>query len=166
MRLILIGQALNREAGEAMAALKPELRERYAKRISLTGEVGKRIANLVGISFFVYLRHTDRRNLIDRFPGKSGKGDAFPIEEAYRNAMYMRNDLHGRSVIFIGRQVAAAFGCARFKILRWWDGSGTGLPCRRFAILPHPSRLNRWWSDSRHERAAEKFLRDAFKEWA
>lgn len=166
MKLILIGQALNRESGEAQERLKPELREAYAKRISLTGAVGQRIAELAGVSFFSYLRHTERRNLIDRHPGKSGKGDAFPMEEAYRNAMHMRNDLHGRSVIFVGKQVAAAFQCARFKPLRWWDTAGVGLPARRFAILPHPSRLNRWWNDPRHERAAEKFLQDAFKEWA
>lgn len=165
MKLVLVGQALNRESGDVQMQLKPELRERYARRISLTGSVGRRIAKLAGVSFFAYLHHTDRRNLIDRHPGKSGKGDAFPIAEAYRNAQVLQREFHGRRVIFMGRQVAAAFGCARFKILRWWKDERSG-ESHEFAVMPHPSRLNRWWNDSRHEQAATKFLRDAFKEWA
>jgi len=159
VKLMLIGQGLNREAGKRMRELKPELRAGYARRISLTGAVGRRMAQLAGISFFSYLRHTDRRNLLDRCPGKR-----FPCAEAFRRAESMREELCGRRVIFMGRMVATAFGCAQCGLLKWYSGPDLCLPMEAFAILPHPSGLNRWWNRGRHTSMARKFLREAFRE--
>ena len=61
--MLLIGQAPNQHGDPT----KP-----------LTGKVGIKIAKLAGVSMFKYLRRTDRKNLLNCWEGKAGKGDFFP----------------------------------------------------------------------------------------
>lgn len=162
-RLLLIGQALNRPSGERMMRLPVELRLPYARRLALTGAVGRRLATLGGLTVLQYLRRTERRNLLDRWPGYQ-----FPAREAREAALRMQPELDGRRVIFMGKQVAQAFWCGRYELLQWWPGrrvtAGGEERTWEFAIVPHPSRLNRWWNEPRHGRKAADFLREAFEE--
>ena len=61
-----------------------------------------------------YYESFERADLIPAWPGpnRSGKGDAFPADEARSNARGMLRGFSGRRVVFVGRGVAQAFGLA------------------------------------------------------
>ena len=94
-KVLLIGQAPSR-SGDPLTPLE--------------GRNGRRFASLAGISFDEYLERTERMNLFDEWPGKNGKGDAWDPVEARRRAEDLRFGLIGWRVLFVGRNVAAAFG--------------------------------------------------------
>jgi uracil-DNA glycosylase len=74
-----------------------------------SGRSGRRLASLCGLAHSDLPKMFDLANLLDRWPGKAGKGDAFPLEEARAGAA--RLDLSGRPlVVLVGRNVARAFG--------------------------------------------------------
>lgn len=154
MRPLLIGQAPSRTA--------------TGRAFDGPNGSGARLSRLLGRPL---LDAVDAINLLDRWPGKKGKGDAFPAGTARRAALRLapslRNDVRrgrGRAVIFVGRGVAAAFGestrcnaTGRLYCLGWhWSEHGF-----RYAILPHPSAVNRWWNDPKNVARARRFLRAA-----
>lgn len=61
-----------------------------------------------------------------------------------------------------GRRVAAAFDHRdpALPYLRW---SEEGEPFR-WAMLPHPSGVNRWWNEPENREAAREFLRQLLLE--
>lgn len=135
--LILIGQAPGRKTDGKGA---------------LSGRMGRILADLFGITAREY--HEIRRvNLLDRFPGKSGKGDVFPEREARTRASEMRKVLWNARVIFIGVGVAKAFGYEG-KPCKWFRHEGFTA-----AYIPHPSGINRWWNDSENKALAKNFAR-------
>jgi uracil-DNA glycosylase len=119
----------------------------------LSGRIGKRLAQLMGVSFDAYLSTFDRINLLASFPGKSdGKGDKFPLHEAREIASLL--DLGGRPfVLLMGRGVARAFGMIGTPWLEWFELRGANV-----AVVPHPSGVNRWWNDAKNEAEARSFL--------
>lgn len=130
-RLLLIGQAPNSKDDGCSPCL---------------GRFMHTLCEAAGIERHEYLERCERRNLLSHFPGKDGKGDAFPLGDARIAAESM--NIRGRTVVLFGRNVAKAFGSA--------------LPFLGFAehreaamyLFPHPSGLNRWWNDAGNVRAA------------
>ena len=95
----------------------------------------------------------DLVNLLDRWPGKKGKGDAFPLDEARASAR--RLNLWGKPlVILVGRNVARAFGANSVAYLE-----GFLLGYVNAVVIPHPSGLNRWWNDPANTERARRFMR-------
>ena len=138
MRTILLGQAPSAESD-------PE------RPLGPDGASGRRLARLVGPAFEEAF---ELRNLLRAFPGKLAKGDAFPKTEARLAAAATIARLRGRRVVFLGRNVAEAFGFSWPEPLEWHQHVGFAA-----ARLPHPSGINTWWNDQKNVRAAAAFLR-------
>ena len=124
---------------------------------------GHRLMKLMGMTRFEYL-HTDRRNLFPAYPGKSGKGAAFPYSQAKMLARQIEPSLAGYNVLFVGKRVAAAFGFGHNnptfrKPLQWHPW------VYRYAVLPHPSGINRWWNDPDNKAMGEAFLHAVADQW-
>lgn len=113
------------------------------------------MAALAGFSHEELDRHFVLMNVLRKWPGKAGKGDAFPKAQA--RAVACRLEPLPDHIVFVGQAVAGIFGF-RGSPLRWqrW---GRG----RAAMLPHPSGVNRWYNDRRNRAAAARFLRRAAK---
>lgn len=122
----------------------------------LAGRCGARLADLAGLDLPTFLATFERINLIDRFPGKTGKGDTFPRAEAGKTAtrLIIRGAFLRRRVVFLGENVTATFGFkhAVFEPLRFYQSADSAL-----AFCPHPSSINRWWNDPQHVEAARRF---------
>lgn len=121
------------------------------------------------------LASTERYNLLGRFPGRhpSGKGDALPPASARRAAARLVPKLRGRRALLLGRGVARAFGVGDLPFFVWTPcarrggrllplvehGSGAAL----IAVVPHPSRVSRWWNMPANRAAAAAFLSGALR---
>ena len=81
------------------------------------------------------------------------------------NAIRLAVQLDGRVVVFLGKQVANAFGCKG----RWFHWREARLPIGdprvqcRCAIVPHPSGRNRFWDDPENVQEARRFLSELMK---
>lgn len=118
----------------------------------------KRWADMAGLVVDDF-KAVERVNLLREWPGKSGKGSRFPMDDAARNAAYHRLALdytwHVKAVVLVGWRVAEAF-----KV------PGTVLPCQWFrdrdlgwlAVVPHPSGVNRWYNDNVNADMAADFI--------
>lgn len=153
MKTVLIGQAPSRTSDP---------------RRPLSGDpLASKLAALCGLTKAEYLRAFERRNLLDRWPGKATKGDAWPAKEALSAAWNLGPRLRGRRAIFLGRRVAEAFGMPkRAPFLDWVafrvrprPGNRAGHSVGEAAIFPHPSGVNLWWNDPRNVRRAARFLK-------
>lgn len=126
----------------------------------LSGRCGDRLAELCGLEPAKFLARFRRVNLIDEFPGKAAKGDAFPLDLARRGAVdfLITGVFHTTRVVLLGDNVAKAFGFrpGHFPLLKF-------LPCgatrHGIAFCPHPSGVNRWWNEPANELAARCFWR-------
>lgn len=119
------------------------------------GRVGGKIMELMGPDAAKLERSFRRVNLLIRWPGKSGKGDAFPMDEARSAAiaLLLDGELSGR-VILLGKAVGRAFGIRDPKYFEWTDVSDC-----KMAVFPHPSGINHWWNSPENRRTAADFLR-------
>src|SRR5262245_38252760 len=120
------------------------------------GASGARLAILsgVGTSGDDLPEHFTLANLIQKYPGRQGKGDGFDEVIAGRAAMKILSDLIRRNekrwVLLMGRNVAQCFGQRNRPYLeKFWLTSTN--PC---LVFPHPSGINRWWNDSANTAAA------------
>lgn len=128
----------------------------------ITGRTGRRLADLMGIPFEQYLCTFDRANLLDRWPGKHGPGDAFPKVEALSGGVSLWNrylyDMNCTYdwVLLLGRSVERImFRRPPGPWLKW----ELILPqAMNMAVIPHPSGVNRWWNDASNVEAARQFL--------
>lgn len=127
---------------------------RHGNRRPFDGASGRRLARLAGLGSYEQLAARCRlQNVLGRWPGKQGRGDAFPLALARSGARASR--FRGRGpVLLAGRRVAAAFG-VRTGYFEW--GELRGRPC---AVIPHPSGISHWWNDPRNARRAAAFLRE------
>ena len=115
MKTVLIGQAPSRTSDPS----RP-----------LSGEpLASKMSAICGLTVEEYLEKFERRNLIGWWPGRGAKGDLFPRSEARTAAAAMERALRGRSVVFLGKSVSAAFGfqakicrskCSSFTKLGFW----------------------------------------------
>jgi uracil-DNA glycosylase len=121
----------------------------------LAGRCGRRLADLAGLSLEHYLARFERMNLLAVFPGKDGKGDAFPQDQARDAAIHVIGTgvMLNRRTVLLGQGVAAAFGVAVSECdnLRWYGARS------QIAICPHPSGINRWWNVRENIEAARVF---------
>jgi hypothetical protein len=105
-----------------------------------------------------FLDRFRRVNLIDEFPGKSGKGDRFPMDEARRGAI--RLIMHGAfaqgPVVLLGAKVAEAF---EFEIRPPFSFMPLDVAPHGICVCPHPSGVNRWYNEPRNLRIARRFWR-------
>lgn len=162
----------------------------------LTGTMGVRLADLAGLviakpedeTVRQMMLHAeredliglffDRANVLDFFPGKQGKGHAFPIGHARvaAHAMWPRLLEYDR-VLFCGRQVYDVFRTCQYdgvnlrkKEWRWlepyrWHGhrerDGRTM---EFAHMHHVSMVVPWWNDLANVDQARRFL-TALADW-
>ena len=85
--------------------------------------------------------NVDSINLLNEWPGRR-----WPAARAHDVAMSMKPALRKLDdVVLVGRNVANAFGALSWDWFEWFylgeHGDGP-----RFAAMPHPSGLNRWWN--------------------
>lgn len=113
---------------------------------------GHRLMALMGLQTDEYLSLFDRRNVLNWFPGDSGKGDKFPMSVAIPAAQSMSKELVGCRVLFVGKAVAKAFQYPEV-LLTWQIHRGFEAAC-----LPHTSGVNHWYNDEENRRAARTFL--------
>lgn len=97
-------------------------------------------------------RRFELRNLLARNPGKVGKGAAFPLGDARLAAAAL--DLDGRTVIALGKRVAAALGIPT-DYFEWRSVRGA-----RVVVVPHPSGINRVLNDAATREATGAILRE------
>jgi uracil-DNA glycosylase len=100
----------------------------------------------------------DRENLLAEWPGKDGKGDAFPWLEAKDAAEILLHFVPPDvRIVLMGTRVARAFGFERHEYvwLTWFGARG-----RTFAVCPHPSGIVRWWNDPANVRRARGFFEE------
>lgn len=107
---------------------------------------GSRLRALVGRDFASV-------NLLPRWPGKHGKGDAFDLKRARRAAARIERAHRGGLLVLAGHNVARAFRIrsSYFEIV----------PTRRgwlAVVIPHPSGINRWWNEPVNRRRAGQFF--------
>jgi hypothetical protein len=114
---------------------------------------GGRLASFMGLTRGEYLVSFDRINLLQDFPGKTGRDDKFPMTKAKIAAAAIKPLLRDRVVILVGRNVANAFGLeAEFH--SWVEGLHY---CRLMAVVPHPSGRNHWYNKQEHKQIAQDF---------
>ena len=129
----------------------------------LSGQSGRRLADLAGLTFEAFLERFERVNLLPVYPGRQGKGDAFPMAEAREHAhqILVSHFRGGRRVVLLGRNVAAAFMGSMladdFPQLTWVGSAiNHGFVVAR---CPHPSGVCRWWNEPKNVEAARAFWR-------
>lgn len=141
MRPLIIGEAPS----------KNETTER-----PLEGRVGRRLADLCGMTLEGYLAFFDRINLLHVRQDTKEKGFEFDVAAAEREAARLRNSellFQARVVILLGKRVSMAFGVPTDYFERWWI-----VEAEAYAF-PHPSGVNRWWNDHANVDRASRFLR-------
>ena len=126
----------------------------------LTGSPGRKLADLASMTPMEFYLSTVRTNVLPRYVGAGGGGDAFPMTDARSRAVEMAAELDGRVVVFVGRRVAEVFGYKRLWF-DWEEGNfsvGHLLVWCRRAVMPHPSGRNRFWNDPRNVQDARSFM--------
>ncbi len=130
----------------------------------LGGRHGEFLAQLAGVDESVLADLFTFRNVLDYYPGpnEDGKGDAFPMDEARERARELMDDWHwGDTAVLAGHNVAHAFGVPRrFPYFKWLELVG-GVQC---VVVPHPSRLNRFWNNAACITRASHFWKAAVYE--
>lgn len=146
-KILIIGQAPSRSHAKGRRALDGP-------------RSGDRLAQLAGLSRDELFARADAVNLLHRWYGKAGKGDAFPLEPARAQARAMLETFSRKSyagVIFLGQNVAHAFGLRKAPLCEWIHCPYTrGL---KVAVLPHPSGINLWYNSARNVAIAKSFMR-------
>jgi len=145
--LFLVGAAPGRHANHDP--------ERHALYPHPSGCAGERLYQMTGLGLLEYLR-IPRRNVIRTY-AETNDGK-FPALAARDGAERLRPMLAGYDVVFMGRQVARAFGhdgntILPLRLLTWREG-----PTYRYAMMPHPSGRNRWYNEEANRRLAVRFI--------
>lgn len=138
-KILLIGQAPSRTS---------------QGKLPFSGQSGKRLADLAVIPQKDLKNYFKMINVFDYWPGRSGKGDAFPRDKIPDKLRKMVASYS--ATIFVGRGVADRFKFNPPEYLIWYS-----YPHRKQAasILPHPSGVNRWYNDPQNLKDAQMFLR-------
>lgn len=82
-------------------------------------------------------------NMLPAWPGRDGKGDLFPIDEARLNVpRVLRATSHCKRVIVFGRRVERALRFHPNNFFEWFT-----FRSQEWVIVPHPSKVSHWWND-------------------
>ena len=122
---------------------------------------GGRLCKFMGISVEEYLDIFDRVNLLQEFPGKEGKEDKFPPRLAKVAAAAILPLLSGRTVVFIGRNVANSFGFSSLGFHSWDHHPDHGM---KMACVPHSSGRSHWYNNPDNVRQSVSFWREHIQE--
>jgi len=158
---LFIGQAPGPSALEVR-------RSNRGKRIggrALAGAAGERLASLGGLaSVDDFLARVDTVNVLVEYPGPAPqKGDAFPMPGATRRARVLRYEhAHRDQIVLVGIAVARAFGFDDPPLCEWMIDVIAFDKEIQWAVIPHPSGVNRWWNDPINKALAEVFLHSLF----
>lgn len=125
----------------------------------MPGRTSQRIRDLFGIEEDDLRTKAEWINLIDEYPGKDGKGDAFPIYLAAEKAASL--DFTGKRVILLGQSVAKAFGLKTPVVYMTWRELNGG----RAAVIPHPSPINILYNDAKLRFKVRHFCRTVLALW-
>lgn len=138
-------------------------------KLPFSGRSGKKLAALMGMSHEEFGRRFVFMNVLDYFPGKNGKGDAFPMAEAKAKASQM--DLSGYElVILVGKRVAEAFeirNVPMFRLLEVRQSVGLLGAGRQFRAVfrdvdkPHDAITVLGETDKRHSFLLEEVFKGA-----
>lgn len=111
----------------------------------LTGAIGTRIANLIGVTYEEYIERYARVNLFDfEIEGR------WPWFDARHRAQDIKDTLEeGQRVVLLGVRVADAFGMLDTTLYTWRQVPGT-VPFVQAIRVPHPSGRNRLLNDETH----------------
>jgi len=121
----------------------------------LSGASGRRLASLCGLDLPDFLARFERVNLLTTYPGRLGKGDAFPMAFAREAAAAMAERVTSRRItVMLGLNVARAFGMQRLTFFEL-----TRLPHGYVVVAPHPSGVSHWWNDPSNVSLARLFWR-------
>lgn len=119
-----------------------------------SGPSHRRLVQITGM--VDYRRHFDVVNLLPEWPGKTGKGDRFPIREARAAAAMVLELAPNPVLVLCGKRVASAFRLRDVEFLTWRFLAGLIV-----GVIPHPSGIVRWWNDEANVEAARAFLLEA-----
>lgn len=122
----------------------------------LAGPSGNRLASLLGISWKQFQARFQLVNLIQEWPGKSSKGDAFPRAQGTIAAQqFLRSGMmRNRKSVLLGQEVGRCF-----RIDAGYFEPVMLATSEVVMSIPHPSGVNRWWNEQRNVAAAEKHLK-------
>lgn len=140
----------------------------------MSGAVGRRLHELAGLEvdphgtaygrYYWPLREQfDCVNVIQRYPGKDGRGAAFPYDRALGGVAWLYQEeilCEGRVIVLLGRRVMKCMLKGDVEFYRWCRTRKTGLI---MAGIPHPSGLTRLYNDPVEREKAGKILRGAIK---
>lgn len=123
----------------------------------LEGRVGRRLADLAGLTVDQYLARFDRVNLLHVRQDTKEKGFEFDLPAARDAVRELRRNgtLRDRAVVLLGHRVAEAFGVGNLRYFRGMPNGQGGM----IWLMPHPSGVNRWWNDQSNCEEAREFMR-------
>ena len=126
---------------------------------ALEGLVGKRLANMMGLTLGAYLEHPlIRRKNVFEIPDEAKPWD---YKRAYYRAMQiMVAALPSSRIICLGTKVATAFNIVDIPVAEWKSTDTDDGPIW-LARLPHPSGRNRVLNDPAARTQMAKFLYQA-----
>lgn len=113
---------------------------------------GGRLYALTGLNRGEYLRCFQRMNLLYAFPGRWKRDDRWPRKKARVAAQAVLPLLEGRTVIFVGRNVARAFEVRDGVPWFTW-----GQRDYRYVVIPHPSGRNHWYGKEPNRLISQAF---------
>lgn len=150
-KLILVGEA------------PPDPHRGMKRAFDPSARSGRRLAELFGVDDVSETFTTV--NIVNRWPGRTAHGAAFPAGLAKANArnLWRSLDLDG-DLLLVGRRVSNAFGLGDAPYLRWGNYDGDEV-VRRVAVFPHPSGTNRWWNEEGNPERARRFARRVIREY-
>ncbi len=120
---------------------------------------GGKLLQLTGLTMSVYLAAFDRMNLLYDFPGRSGpRDDRFPRRSARVAARAVIQLLEQRKVIFVGRNVADAFGYTT-AVAPFHDWGYCPKFSFSYVCVPHPSGRNHWYNQKMNRDESAEFWR-------
>ena len=100
---------------------------------------------------FNFVMTTKHINLLDEWPGSSGRGSAFPIEKARETAHIYALQFGQYDAVFLaGKRVARVFD---LHDAEYFERTDLGV-----YVVPHPSGINRWWNDPCNREMTREFL--------
>lgn len=163
--VVFVGQAFNESFGRRIqqahdrtpANRQSDLLRRLDAHYALTGAVGVKLANMLGLERLEFLADYRRTNLNLMFPGKKGKGDAFDRVGGEAAAKQLMEDPTLERFVLLGSEVCKCFGVP-YEHLMVWEFPRPGR-ILSFFCLPHPSGINLWYNDPKNRDQASRNLR-------
>lgn len=142
-RVVLVGQAPG-----------PNTNPRHPLHPAPCTSAGGRLLTLTGLHYTEYMTAFQRVNLLQEFPGRHVRDDKFPRELGRVAAQSMEPFLEKRVVVFMGRNVARAFGYQTLPFHTWqWNSTWN----YKLACAPHTSGRNRWYNRLENRELASSF---------